>query len=109
VPLPELPPRCGSCGGLARPAVVWFGESLAQADIDVAVQACQCGVFVTVGTSALVYPAAGLVHEAARRGAFTVEINAEPTPVSTAVDLAIQGAAEEILPRLDEELELDRP
>ncbi len=103
-PLPELPPRCGSCGGPARPAVVWFGELLAPDVITAAIQACQCDVFLTVGTSAVVHPAAGLVHEAARQGAFTVEINAEPTPVSSAVDLAIQGAAEDILPRLDERL-----
>ena len=56
------------------------------------------GEFVTVGTSAMVYPAAGLVHEARRHGAFTAEINLEATPASSAVDVAIQGAAEEILP-----------
>jgi NAD-dependent deacetylase len=104
VPLPDCPPRCQSCGGLARPAVVWFGESLAPGDVAAAVDACGCDVFVTVGTSAIVYPAAGFVHEARGRGAFTVEINAEPTPVSPAVDLAIQGRAEEILPRLDDRL-----
>jgi NAD-dependent deacetylase sirtuin 5 len=100
VPLPELPPRCPSCGGLARPAVVWFGEPLAAEDVAAAIQACQCDVFLTVGTSAVVYPAAGLVHEARRRGAYTAEINREPTPASQAVDLCILGAAEEILPRL---------
>ena len=100
VPLPELPPRCGSCGGLARPAVVWFGEPLAAEDVAAAIQACQCDLFLTVGTSAVVYPAAGLVHEARRRGAYTAEINSEPTPASEAVDLCILGAAEAILPRL---------
>jgi NAD-dependent deacetylase len=94
------PPTCPACGGLARPAVVWFGESLDPADIESALAACNCDVFLTVGTSALVYPAAGLVHEARRRGAFTVEINLDPTPASAAVDLAIQGPAEAILPRL---------
>jgi NAD-dependent deacetylase len=101
VPLDELPPRCPHCGGLARPAVVWFGESLAEADVAAALDACRCDVFVTIGTSAIVYPAAGLVEQARRLGAFTAEINLEPTPASAAVDVSIQGSAEEILPNID--------
>jgi NAD-dependent deacetylase len=73
--LPEVPPRCPHCGGVARPNIVWFGESLSENDIAAALQATACDVFLTVGTSALVYPAAGLVHEAKARGAFTAEIN----------------------------------
>jgi len=96
VPLDQ--PRCPHCGALARPAVVWFGESLRGDDVAAATAATACDVFVTVGTSAMVYPAAGLVHEARRHGAFTAEINLEATPASSAVDVAIQGAAEEILP-----------
>ena len=96
-PLLTTPPRCTQCGGLARPAVVWFGESLNAADVAAAYDACACDVFLTVGTSAVVYPAAGLVHEAKRHGAFTVEINLEPTPASSAVDAAIHGPAEQIL------------
>lgn len=102
IPLTPMPPRCPQCHGLARPAVVWFGESLAAEDVTAAVRACACDVFLTVGTSAVVYPAAGLVHEARRRGAFTAEINLEPTAASAAVDLAVHAAAEEVLPRLDE-------
>jgi NAD-dependent deacetylase len=98
VPLPVLPPRCPSCAGLARPAVVWFGESLPPAALAAAADACSCEVFLTVGTSALVYPAAGLVHEARRRGAFTAEINLEPTPASAEVDIALHGAADQLLP-----------
>jgi NAD-dependent deacetylase len=100
VPFPEPPPRC-RCGALARPAVVWFGEPLDPDDVNAAMHACACDVFVTVGTSAVVYPAAGLVHEAKRRGAFTAEINLDATPASTSVDLAIHGAAETILPALE--------
>jgi NAD-dependent deacetylase len=96
-PLPSLPPSCPHCGGLARPAVVWFGESLAAADVDAAHAACACDVFLTVGTSAVVYPAASLVHAARQHGAFTVEINLEETPASAAVDVALHGAAEQIL------------
>jgi NAD-dependent deacetylase len=96
----SLPPRCPYCGGTARPAVVWFGEALRAQDLRAALDATACDLFMTVGTSAVVYPAAGLVHEARRRGAFTVEINLEATPSSGEVDLAILGAAEDVLPRV---------
>jgi NAD-dependent deacetylase len=101
VPLPILPPTCPECGGLARPGVVWFGESLSPVDLDAAVDACACDVFLTIGTSSVVYPVAGLVHEARRRGAFTAEINLESTPASAEVGEAIQGPADEILPIID--------
>ncbi len=100
VPIGELPPRCPNCGGLARPAVVWFGEALGAENLRAALEATACDVFLTVGTSASVYPAAGLVHDARRRGAFTAEINLEETPASGAVDVAIHGGAEVILPRV---------
>ena len=104
VPLPERPPRCPSCGGLARPAVVWFGESLDPADVAAAHAATACDVFLTVGTSAIVYPAAAFVHDARRRGAFTAEINLEPTPASSVVDVAVQGPAEELLAQIEAQL-----
>jgi len=97
VPLASSPPRCPRCGNLARPAVVWFGETLNPADLDAAFDACTCDMFLTVGTSAIVHPAAGLVHEARRRGAFTAEINLDSTPASAHVDVALQGPAEQIL------------
>jgi NAD-dependent deacetylase len=100
VPLTPLPPRCPHCGGLARPAVVWFGESLDPATLAAASVATACDVFLTVGTSSIVYPAAGLVHEARAAGAFTAEINPEDTPASGAVDLSIRGAAEVLLPEI---------
>jgi len=101
VPLPDAIPRCPHCGGHARPAVVWFGESLDPADVSRALEATACDLFLTIGTSAVVYPAAGLVREARSRGAFTAEINLEETPASSLVDLDIRGHAEEILPTLD--------
>ena len=101
VPLPEIPPRCPQCGELARPDIVWFGETLRQVDVDAATAAARCDLFITAGTSALVYPAAGLVHEARRAGAVTVEINPEATPASSVVDEVLAGRAEEILPALD--------
>ena len=109
VPLAELPPRCPHCGGLARPAVVWFGESLAVDDVNAAVAAAACDVFLTVGTSAVVYPAAGLVHQAKYLGAFTAEINMEETPASSLVDISLAAPAEAILPALNAMLSSPRP
>jgi NAD-dependent deacetylase len=100
VPMPGLP-RCTHCQALARPAVVWFGEMLAEADLGAAVQATVCDVFVTVGTSSVVYPAAGLVEQARQHGAFTAEINADATPATMVVDLAIHAPAEVVLPAID--------
>jgi NAD-dependent deacetylase len=99
VPLDQ--PRCPHCGQLARPAVVWFGESLRRDDVAAATHATACDLFLTIGTSAIVYPAAGLIHAARRHGAFTAEINREVTPASSEVDAAIHGSAEEILPAID--------
>jgi NAD-dependent deacetylase len=100
VPMTALPPSCPACGGLARPAVVWFGESPPRRELEAAAEACACDVFLTIGTSAIVYPAAGLVHEARRRGAYTAEINLEATPASGEVDLAIHGPADRLLPNI---------
>ena len=102
VPLPDAVRRCPHCGGHARPAVVWFGESLNPGDVDRASDATACDVFLTVGTSAVVYPAAGFVRHAKSQGAFTAEINLEQTPASSLVDLSILGAAEDVLPQLDQ-------
>jgi len=100
VPLPHLPPTC-RCGGLARPAVVWFGESLPREAWSRAERAAStCDVFLVIGTSALVYPAAGLASLAHRCGAKLIEINAEKTALSNAADLALTGPAGEILPAL---------
>lgn len=104
VPLPGLLPRCIHCGSLARPAVVWFGEALDEAVVRAASAATVCDVFITVGTSAVVYPAASFVHEAKRHGAFTAEINVEPTPATTVVDLAVQAPAEEVLHEIEQRL-----
>jgi NAD-dependent deacetylase len=101
MPAPGRLPRCPHCGGLARPAVVWFGESLDTGDVERATHAASCEVFLTVGTSAVVYPAAGFARIAHARGAFTAEINLESTPASPLVDLSILGPAEDILPTID--------
>ena len=101
VPMPDSPPRCALCGALARPAVVWFGESLDGDVLQEAYAATECDVFLTIGTSALVYPAAGLVDAARLYGAFTAEINLEATPASAAVDLTFHAPAEIVLAELE--------
>jgi NAD-dependent deacetylase len=94
----EMPPKCPHCGGLIRPGVVWFGETLETDVVDQAMQAMHCDGFMTVGTSAVVYPAAGFIEQARRNGAFTVEINPEATPATGSVNLALTGRAELVLP-----------
>ena len=100
VPFMEIPPRCSYCGGMIRPGVVWFGESIDPEVLRLSGEALRCEVFLMIGTSAVVYPAAGLVHEAKRAGAFTIEINAESTPASGLLDLSIIGPAEDVLGRI---------
>jgi len=99
VPLDPLPPTCPRCGALARPGVVWFGEAIPTGAARAAQAATACDVFLSIGTSAVVYPAAGLVADARARGAFTVEINPETT--ASAVDVALAMPAEVALPLLD--------
>ena len=97
----ESVPRCGSCHGLLRPDVVWFGEALPRRELESALLAArECQVFFSVGTSGLVQPAASLAHAARNKGAVVVEINAEPTPLTSKVDFAFQGRSGEILPQL---------
>ena len=104
VPLSTLPPRCPYCQGLVRPGVVWFGESLDPHVVAAAEGATACDVFLTIGTSSVVYPAAGLVHRAKTRGAFTVEINPDVTEATGVVDVALRGKAEEVLPAIQAHL-----
>ncbi|MEP6471584.1 MAG: NAD-dependent deacylase, partial [Acidobacteriota bacterium] len=101
VPFPSLPPRCLDCGGLARPGVVWFGEAIDADVLERSFAALDCDVCLVVGTSGVVYPAAGLADEARRRGAFAIEINPEPTEATQRFDLAIPGKAEVVLDDLE--------
>ena len=100
VPMPLLP-RCTACGGLLRPHIVWFGESLDPGDLDRSVTAVgSCEVLLIVGTSGLVHPAASFASLAKQAGAFVAEINLDSTPNTDIVDAAIQGRAAEIVPEL---------
>jgi NAD-dependent deacetylase len=101
VPLPALPPPCPHCGGYLRPAVTWFGEPLDEASLSAAARAAVCDVFLSVGTSAVVHPAASLIPYAMRHGALVAELNIAATPAHEFVDLAISGPAEETLAAID--------
>jgi NAD-dependent deacetylase len=101
IPFAEIPPKCPHCGGIIRPGVVWFGEGIDARVLEQSVEALDCDVFFTIGTSSVVYPAAALVHEAKRRGAFTVELNVETTAASEHLDLSLQGPAEELLDHVE--------
>jgi NAD-dependent deacetylase len=96
------PPVCRACGGLMRPDVVLFGEVLPD-DVwfEAAERAATSDVCFVVGTSAIVYPAAGLPAAAKQAGAFVVEVNPEATPLSNFCDVTLRGAAGEILPGID--------
>jgi len=97
----ESVPQCSLCGGLLRPDVVWFGEALPRDQLEAAVEAARtCEVFFSIGTSGVVQPAASLAHAARNRGAVVVEINAEPTPLTSKANYAFHGKSGEILPSL---------
>jgi len=100
-PVEPLPPRCPDCQALLRPGVVWFGGPLPADVIQAAADAAaNADVFLTVGTSAVVYPAAALTEIAVGCGAAAIEVNLQPTPASRLVRVALHGKAGDILPRL---------
>jgi NAD-dependent deacetylase len=97
----ERPPRCPTCGSFLRPDVVWFGESLpAEALAAAEAAASECDLFLSIGTSAVVFPAAQLPATALARGAAVIEINRDPTPLTPMATASLRGAAGEILPAL---------
>ena len=99
VPLPELPPHCPVCGGLLRPDVVWFGESLPADVLDAAWAAAgRCRLMLVIGTSAVVQPAASLPLVALRNGARVVEVNPAETPLSADAHEVLRGPAAEMVP-----------
>ncbi len=101
VPGPDGLPHCATCGALLRPDVVWFGEAIPAEPMRLADAAARdCDVFLSVGTSSLVYPAAGLAEIALRRGAAVIEVNPNPTDLSAYAEAALRGPSGEVLPRL---------
>ena len=99
-PEDELP-HCPTCGSLLRPDVVWFGESLSSSALQAAINAStHCDVFISVGTSGMVEPAASLPYEALRAGATLVEINPNPTPLTVYIPYYFAAPAGQALPEL---------
>lgn len=100
-------PTCPDCGGHLRPGVVWFGEAIPEEALnDSCAAAVDCDVFLSVGTSSVVYPAAGLAELAKDNGALVVEINPEPTRGAASFDFAIAEKSGVVLPELLESLSL---
>ena len=92
------PPYCGRCGNLRRPAVVWFGEMLPLRELALAEQAAQdCDLMLVVGTSGIVYPAAGLARAASGR---VVVVNPNESDLDDAADVVLHGTAANTLPLL---------
>ena len=97
----QEPPRCPHCDGRVRPGVVWFGEALPEDAWDRAARAArECELLFCVGTSALVYPAASLVHLAAAAGAVTVQVNPNQTEMDRRVTHTLRGPAGVVLPEV---------
>ena len=95
------PEACRDCGNAVRPDVVLFGEMLPAGAFEFAAErAAGCELCLVIGTSGLVYPAAGLPEIATSAGAFVCEVNPEPTPLSSLCDAVISGKAGEVLPEL---------
>jgi NAD-dependent protein deacetylase/lipoamidase len=93
------PDACLECGDALRPDVVLFGEMLPPGAFELASErAARCELCVVVGTSGLVYPAAGLPEIARAAGAYVCEVNPEPTPLSSLCNEALMGKAGEVLP-----------
>ena len=99
--LPGTPPRCARCGAPVRPGVVWFGEALPPKALDEAhAEARGCDVFLSIGTSTVVEPAASLPFVALEAGAAVIEVNPTRTPLSAHATIVLSGAAGAVLPRL---------
>lgn len=102
------PPRC-ACGSFLRPDVVWFGELLDPAHLERAFAAlAACDAVLVVGTSGLVYPAAGFPALAREAGARVIEVNPEPSAASGVADVFVRSGAKEALPALVAALERER-
>lgn len=98
---PGTPPTCAHCGGYARPDVVWFGEMLSEEALQRGFEAARsCDLFLSIGTSTVVEPAASLPFLALEAGARVIEVNPDRTPLSDQAAIWLQGAAGAVLPDL---------
>lgn len=97
----EETPHCPQCGALLRPDVVWFGEMIPPGALQAALNASRnCQVFLSIGTSGVVEPAASLPYEALRAGASVIEINPQPTPLSIFAKYYFSQPAGQVLPEI---------
>jgi len=102
-PASHTPPTCPLCKSFLRPGVVWFGESLPVDAMRKAESvASNSEVFFSVGTSSVVYPAAGLAHAAKQAGAILIEINPDETPLSPETDFVFRMNASQALAIMDD-------
>lgn len=99
--VPGMPPRCSLCGAMMRPGVVWFGEELPRVARYRAEHAAEnCDLCLVVGTSGLVYPAAGMPGAAKDNGAQVIVVNPEPSALDQTADIVLRGPAGVVLPLL---------
>ncbi|MFC1935758.1 NAD-dependent deacetylase [Chloroflexota bacterium] len=97
----EVPPRCSRCGGIIKGDGVMFGEPIPPDVLDTCFQQTNlCDCMLVLGTSGTVYPAAGFPLQARQRGAWLIEVNTDPTPLSHVVDVTIRGHSGRLMPLL---------
>jgi NAD-dependent deacetylase len=97
----KLLPSCAGCAGLLRPHIVWFGESLDPTDMTRCHDVLRsCDALLIIGTSGVVYPAAGFAAIAKQAGAFVGEINPDETPQTDLADVSLRGRAKDVVPLL---------
>ncbi len=113
-PLNELSfdrfPIPSDAGGLMRPCIVWFGEMLPEDALRRSFEATAgCDLFISIGTSGTVEPAASFIVAARDNGASTIEINRDPTPNTGIVEIVLQGPSGKILPLILTELGIELP
>ncbi len=102
----EVPPKCPRCGGWLRPDVVWFEEAMPEKEMLLAEQAsAACELFIAIGTSATVQPAASLPLKALYHGATVVEINPQKTSLTDRAHFSLSGAAGVLIPELVRQIE----
>ncbi len=97
----DVPPACERCGGILKPDVIFFGEALPEDTLREAMrQANHCDLLIVVGSSLVVYPAAGIPFAAKQTGAKLVVVNLSPTPADRIADVVINAPAGEALLRI---------
>lgn len=100
VPLKSIPPKC-DCGAVLRPDVVWFGESIPSYALELSFNVLeQCDALIVIGTSGVVYPVASFPQTVKDNGGYVVEVNVEPTPISSIADASLYGNSGDILPMI---------